>query len=632
MSAKTKLLADAEQSPDEEKDRAVLALPVRPLGYVPIAEYALIGDTRTVALVARDGSVDWMCLPNIDSASSFAAMLDRERGGQFFLGPVGTAQTTRHYKDGTAVLVTRHQTDDGVFEVTDFMPLPDTTDLPLAPARRLVRNIEVIEGEPEIAVNLSLRPHYGARIPAWRQMGQKAWRHAEGADVTILHSDVPLHEAVKGTLIGTRRAKKGSRLFLTLSFDRGLPAIIMPSGEACLDEQRSTEQFWGEFSKRVRHEGRFHETVKRSLVTLRLLTFSLSGAIVAAPTTSLPEAIGGKRNWDYRYCWLRDASFVLRAFMTSGFKEEGGAFFRWLVNATQLTAPRLQTLYTVFGRTDVKEHEVETLEGYKRSAPVNRGNGAQGQLQLDAYGEMLRSGLIYVEEGGELGWDEQKRLTDFARAAREDWTKPDNGLWEMRGGRRHITYSKVQCFAAFDTMVRLIELGAIKDDPEPWERERELVRDRVMQLGWNDDRQAFTGAFGYDFLDASLLLMPRLGIIEADDPRMVSTFEAIDRELGHGAQLRRYRDGIDGFDSREGTFTACGFWAVDYLARRGDIEAAEQRMDELIGHANDLGLMSEELDPETGELLGNFPQGFSHAGLVGAAIAILEANRNGSKS
>lgn len=628
MSMPAQTAKSTRASPDRqqaERDRELLTLPRRDDGYAPIADYALIGDTRTVALVAKDGAVDWMCLPNVDNAASFSALLDRERGGRFFLGPVGEATTTRHYRDGTAILVTRHETDRGVFEVTDFMPLPYGEKLPLAPARRLVRSVKIIEGEPEIAVNLSLRPGYGARLPHWRQMGRATWRHTERGDVVLLHTPIALREAVKGTLIGRYRGKQGESFSLTLSFDRGMPAVIMPSGKACEKEQHETEAFWSQFVGRIRHEGPFHAAVKRSIVTLRLLTFSLSGAIVAAPTTSLPEAIGGKRNWDYRYCWLRDASFVLRAFMTSGCEDEGAGFFRWLVNATQLTAPRLQTLYTVFGRTDVTEQTLDTLEGYKCSAPVNCGNGAQSQLQLDAYGEMLRSGLIFVEEGGTLGWAEQKRLSDFARAARQDWTKPDNGLWEMRGGRRHITYSKVQCFAAFDAMVQLIEKGAIDDDPEPWKNERDLVRDRVMRLGWNEQRGAFTGAFGYDFLDASLLLMPRLGIIRADDPRMVATFEAIERELGHGAQIRRYRHGIDGFDSREGTFTACGFWAADYLARRGDIAEAERRVKELLSHANDLGLMSEELDPETGELLGNFPQGFSHAGFVGAAIAIEEA-------
>jgi len=613
---------------DSDGDEALRpqGLPRRPDGYAPIADYALIGDTRTVALVARDGSLDWLCLPNIDDASVFAALLDCERGGRFFVGPAEKAKVTRHYLEGSAILVTRAATAEGVLQVTDFMPVAvRDAGGPLEPARRVVRMVEAIEGRPRVAVHYAPRPDYANAVPRLRQSGRRSWVMADGRDFLLLQSGIALAQTSRGTLVGEERLQAGEQRILSISFVRNGIGVVPPAGEVCERERDSTLRFWQNLCARIDYDGPFREAVIRSMVTLRLLTFSLSGAVVAAPTCALPEAIGGKRNWDYRYCWLRDAAFILHSFLVLGLEEEGKAFFRWLMHATQLTAPRLQTLYTVFGRTDVSEKTIESLEGYRRSAPVNLGNGAESQLQLDAYGAMLTSALIYVEHGQTLGAAEQSRLKGFGDVVRSDWTLPDNGLWEMRGGRKHNTYSKVMCWAALDALVKLCQRGAVRADPEPYAREREAIHDAVLTRGWNETRGAFTGAFGHDFLDASLLLMPRLGIIPADDPRMVATFEAIDEELGHGAQVRRYRDGIDGFSSTEGTFTACGFWAADYLARRGDTKAAKERIEALIGLANDLLLMSEEVDPHTGALLGNFPQGFSHAGLVGAALALGQA-------
>ncbi len=558
----------------------------------------------------------------------FAALLDRERGGRFFIGAPGAATITRRYLDDTAILVTRFASTEGVFEVTDFMPLPlgDAAG-PLAPARRLIRLVEALEGRPRVAVHFAPRPDYGSTLPRLRPSGRRSWVAADGREFLLLQSELALAEASHGTLVGEERLAPGEQRWLSFSFCRNAPGVVPPCGAACAQERTATERFWQEYAARIDYAGPFRAAVVRSMITLRLLTFSLSGAVVAAPTSSLPEAIGGQRNWDYRYCWLRDAAFVLHGFLALGLDQEGAAFFRWLMHATQLTAPRLQTLYTVFGRTDVGQQKIQTLEGYRRSAPVHRGNGAEQQLQLDAYGSMLSCALILVEHGGQLGASEQKRLQGFADVVRREWTLPDNGLWEMPGGRKHNTYSKVMCWAALDAMVKLCHGGAMDKDPAPYERERAAIRRAVLEHGWSEQRGAFTGAFGHDFLDASLLLMPRLGIVAADDPRMVATFEAIERELGHEAQLRRYRDGLDGFASKEGTFTACGFWAADYLARRGDPQAAERRIAALLEHANDLLLMSEEVDPESGAQLGNFPQGFSHAGMVGAALALRAAGQ-----
>jgi GH15 family glucan-1,4-alpha-glucosidase len=620
----------ATRTPADERTLALLGLPSRPDGYAPIADYALIGDTRTAALIARDGSLDWLCLPNVDDASVFAALLDRERGGRFFVGAPGEAEITRRYLDGSPILVTRFVTPDGVFEVTDLMPLAlSDANGPLEPGRRVVRIVEALEGRPRVAVHFAPRPGYAATLPRLRQTGRGSWVIADGCEFLLLQSEFALAEASHATLIGEARLATAERRCLCLSYCRNHPGVVPANGGACASACHATHRFWHDFCARIGYNGPFRDAVIRSMVTLRLLTFSLSGAVVAAPTSSLPEAIGGKRNWDYRYCWLRDASFVLHSFLALGLAEEGTAFFRWLMHATQLTAPRLQTFYTVFGGTDVGQGPIESLEGYCRSAPVNLGNPAETQLQLDAYGSMLTSALIFVEHGGRLGATERRRLRGFADVVRRDWTLPDNGLWEMPGGRKHNTYSKVMCWAALDAMVKLCQSGAVDAECAPYAREREAVREVVLERSWSEERGAFVGAFGHDFLDASLLLMPRLGIIPADDPRMVATFDAIERELGHGAQLRRYRDGLDSLASTEGTFTACGFWAADYLARRGDTHAAAKRIAELIDLSNDLLLMSEEIDPDTGAQLGNFPQGFSHAGLVGAALALRDAQRVG---
>ncbi len=620
-------MAAAQASPRAEPRRLP---PVRDAPYLPIADYGLIGDTLTTALVARDGSIDWMCLPDMDSPSMFAAILDAERGGSFFVGPAGPARSSRRYLDGSAVLRTRHETAEGVLEVTDFMPLALDHAGGLRPGRRVLRLVEAVEGTPEVAVSVSPRPDYGGSLPRLRRRGRGTFTMADGRDHLIVQSDVALEPVAEGTVAGRKQLQQGERCAVSLAFDRNDLGVVPASDPgAHRGELDATLRWWRDLTNGIDYDGPFREAVIRSLVTLRLLTFSQSGAVIAAPTTSLPEAIGAGRNYDYRYCWLRDASFVLDAYAALGQIDVAGAFFRWLMHATQLSAPELQTFYTVFGRTDAALTEIRTLEGYRGSAPVLRGNAAEQQLQLDAYGSVMTASVAYCRHGGTLGASERRRLRGMADVVIRQWSLPDDGLWEMPGPRVHNTYSKVMCWAALDAFVALCDTGHMHFDTAPYERERDRIRENVLDRGWNARRGAFTGAYGRDWLDASLTLMPRLGIIAADDPRMVATMERIDAELGSGAELRRYADGIDGIPSREGTFTACGFWAADCLARRGDFEAAEARIGALVGRANDLGLMSEELDPDTGALLGNFPQAFSHAGLIGSALT-LDAARRGA--
>ncbi len=596
--------------------------------YLPIAEYGLIGDTLTAALVSRDGSLDWLCLPDVDDPSIFGALLDSERGGRFYVGPAEPAESRRAYLGDSAVLRTRHETAEGTLEVTDLMPMALRGADALRPSRRVLRMVEAVEGAPRVAVSLSPRPDYGSRIEALKQVGRTAWTLADGRDHLLIQSSVPLEQTARGTLEGTAQVEEGAGHRIMLSFTRNGPGIIPASdAAACREELGATLGWWREMAARISYAGPFRDAVVRSMITLRLLTFSQSGAVLAAPTTSLPEAIGAGRNYDYRFCWLRDASFILNAFASLGQIEEAGAFFRWLMHATQLTAPRLQTFYSVYGRTDAGMRQVQTLEGYRGSAPVLVGNAAQTQLQLDAYGSVMTAAAAYCHHGGRLGASEQRRLRRMADVVIDAWSLPDDGLWEMPGPRVHNTYSKMMCWAALEAFVTLCREGHVAAKTASYEKERDRIRESVLERGWSESRQAFTGAYGRDWLDASLTLMPRFGIVAADDPRMVATFERLDAELGHGAQMRRYAHGVDGMGSTEGTFTACGFWAADCLARRGDLEAAEARIAELFGLANDLGLMAEELDPATGAQLGNFPQGFSHAGLIGAVMALDQARR-----
>ncbi len=614
----------AEAEPDVKADAEPWRLPpFRDEPYLPIAEYGLIGDTLTTALIARDGSLDWMCLPDMDSPAIFAAILDAERGGRFFVGPAGPARSTRFYLDGSAVLRTRHETADGVLEVTDFMPLALAETDGLRPARRVLRLVEAVAGTPEVAVSVAPRPCYGRHVPRLRRRGRGAFTLADGRDHLIVQSGIALERVAEGAVAGRARLTQGDRCGVSLAFDCNDVGVVPACDPAAhRDELEATLRWWRDVTGSIDYDGPFRDAVIRSLVTLRLLTFSQSGAVIAAPTTSLPEAIGAGRNYDYRYCWLRDASFVLDAYAALGQIEVAGAFFRWLMHATQLSAPELQTFYTVFGRTDAVQSEIGTLEGYRGSAPVLKGNAAEQQLQLDAYGSVMTASTAYCRHGGTLGASERRRLRGMADVVIRQWSLPDDGLWEMPGPRVHNTYSKVMCWAALDAFVALCDTGHMDCDTAPYARERDRIRQNVLERAWNPRRKAFTGAYGRDWLDASLSLMPRLGILAADDPRMVATMERLDAELGRGAQLRRYADGVDGIPSREGTFTACGFWAADCLARRGAVEAAEARIGELFGGANDLGLMSEELDPDTGALLGNFPQAFSHAGLIGAALTL----------
>ncbi len=602
--------------------------PVRSGLYPPISTYGIIGDGRTAALVSEQGSIDWLCLPDFDGPTIFAALLDRHSGGRLGLRPPVEHEVTRRYLDTTPVLETTFTSQEGSFRVIDFMPLAlDGTGGRIEPERELIRIVEGISGEPEVELSFDPRPDYGQAQPILKKRGKLGWTFAHGADFFLLRTDIEAEPSGFGSLRGCARLRPGERRYVSFSFTRRDIGIVPGIGAESDEKLEATCGWWREWISRCRYDGDWPEAVKRSLVTLRLLNFNQSGAVVAAATTSLPESIGGVRNWDYRFCWLRDSAFILRAFIDMGYDEEGQGFLSWLLHATRQTAPRLRPLYTIYGRQGGGERNALGLEGYMGSAPVRVGNGAASQTQLDVYGAVIEAAHDYVERGGRLDGQERKLLLGMGEVVIGEWRKPDAGIWEIRGGPLHNTYSKAQCWAALDRLIRMIDGGYLQGPRQRLEEERDRIRASVMTEGWNEALQRFDGAYGRNFVDASTLLMPRLGIIDADDPKMRKTFDTIQREIGRDELLLRYNEGVDGFASNEGAFVVCSFWAIDHLARRGDIDEAKRRFEAMLARGNDLGLYAEEIDLDSGEMLGNFPQAYSHAGLIGAAMTIKAAER-----
>ena len=600
--------------------------------YPPIGDYALIGDTRTAALVSRQGSIDWLCLPDFDSASVFAAIVDRLNGGRLLVCPTGAARITRRYLDGSPVLETRFETETGVLKLTDFMVLLEDARKMLEPERQVLRLVDVEEGEVEVELVFTPRPGYASGLPMLVSRGKVGWTFSWGASLYLLRTDLRAEKPEGARLQGRTVMRAGERRYVSLSYTLRDIGVVPGLERESEEKLEATRRWWGGWQEQIGYDGPWRAEVLRSALALRLLTFSQSGAVIAAPTSSLPEAIGGTRNWDYRYCWLRDASFLLRAFTGLGLTEEADAFFAWLMHATRLTRPSLATMYRLYGRTDMAERVLYQFEGYRGSGPVRRGNDARRQLQLDVYGSLVTAAYRYLEQGGVLEPGEKRLLVGFGRRVCALWERPDDGIWEFRGARMHTTYSKVMCWAALDRLLRLADDGVLEVPHALFREEADRMRETILREAWSEERQAFTGAIGHGFLDASVLTMPRLGIIDANDERMRKTFDAVCESLAVGPLVYRYEHGSDGFPSREGTFGICGFWAAEYLALRGEPERARAWVEDLLGYANDVGLYAEEIDAQTGEALGNFPQALTHVGLVNAALAVVEAERPGRRA
>jgi len=594
--------------------------------YAPIEDYALIGDCASAALVGRNGSIDWLCWPRFDSPSIFARLLDADDGGHFQVRPVANFSVERRYLPDTNVLETTFTTERGVLRLTDLMPVAERAAYrrELWPEHEILRCVECVAGTVEVDVHCDPRLDYARIDPALDDRGPHGVFYNHEGAVLIVRSELPLVLARgRGALHGQVLLREGDRHFLSLTYDEGEPAVLPLLGEHAETKIERSVAFWRGWASRCEYDGPYRDAVVRSALTLKLMTFAPSGAIVAAPTTSLPEAIGGTRNWDYRYCWLRDAALTLRALYDLGYEEEGRAFFSWLLHATRLTAPSLSVLYDVYGNAHVEERTLDHLEGYRGSSPVRIGNGAHDQLQLDTYGELISAAYEFVRREQRLDSWHARLLRTLGNEVCERWREPDEGIWEVRSGRHHHTFSKAMCWVALERLVRLHEADYLSVPAGRYRETARTIRTAVEERGYNDEMESYVATFDGDRLDASLLLLPMYGYVEATAPRMRSTFARIHDELGRDGLLFRYPHGTDdGFSSREGAFGICSFWDEELFARLGRVEEARANLDRTLSYANDLGLFAEEIDPDTGAFLGNFPQAFTHVGLINAALAL----------
>ena len=584
-----------------------------------LEDYGLVGDLQTAALVSRSGSIDWLCFPRFDSGACFAALLGDERNGHWSLRPAGEFRPAdRRYREDTLILETEFETADGIARLIDFMPPRDATP-------DLVRIVEGVKGRVEMLMDLTIRFDYGSVIP-WLRRVDGARVAIAGPDALVLRTPVPLVGRNFHT-VGEFAVSKGDRVPFTLSW---FPPHTEPPGEVDPEVAlQETESYWREWAEACSHSGEWHDDVHRSLLTLKALTYAPTGGMVAAPTTSLPELLGGVRNWDYRYCWLRDATLTLLAFLRAGYVDEARDWRDWLLRAIAGSPQDLQIMYGVSGERRLTETELPWLPGYEGSRPVRIGNGASGQRQLDVLGEVIDA--LYQSRVHGLppsldAWRIVRKLLDWLES---NWAEPDDGIWEARGGQRQFTHSKVMAWVAFDRGIRVVEEFDREGPVDKWRAARRQIHREVCTRGFDADRGTFVQSYDSKRLDASLLMIPLVGFLPADDPRMIGTVAAIEGELMRDGFVERYRADeenveIDGFPPGEGVFLPCSFWLAAVLDLQGRHDDARKLFERLLGLRNDLGLISEEYDPERKRLVGNFPQAFTHMTLVGTALQLAE--------
>ena len=590
--------------------------------YLPIAEHGVIGDLHTVALVGTDGTIDWYCCPHFDSPSVFAAILDADRGGLYRIQPAQSGWTAKQlYFPDTAVLITRFLSADGVGEVQDFMPIGRTVEQ--THRHRLIRRVLAVRGEVHFRLELEPRFNYG-REEHETVLSEHGALFRSPSLTLALEGATPLDRTGRGVHAEFVLREGASATFVLESVEEEYVPRAYPEAEI-EDVLDRTIGFWRGWIGRSRYRGRWREMVHRSALTLKLLTFAPTGAIVAAPTTSLPEQLGGGRNWDYRYTWIRDAAFSLYALLRLGFTDEAGAFMEWLTSRFReregSAEGPLQIMYGIDGRSELPEETIDAFEGYMGSAPVRVGNGAAGQLQLDIYGELIDSVYLYNKYGTPIyhdAWVELSRIVDWVC---DNWDQADEGIWEVRGGRQHFTYSRLMSWVAVERAVRIARQRGLPSDAPRWMTERDRIYRQIMERGWHEQRKAFVQHFDTDVLDASVLLMPLVKFIAPTDPRWCSTLDAISDELVSDSLVYRYNVAAspDGLEGDEGTFSICSFWYVEALARAGRLEEARLAFEKMLTYANHLGLYSEEIGA-SGEALGNFPQAFTHLALISAAF------------
>ncbi|MFU8813830.1 MAG: glycoside hydrolase family 15 protein [Pseudomonadales bacterium] len=604
------------------------ASPAEEQPYTPIGEYGAIGDGRSVALISCEGSIDWLCLPYFSAPSIFAALLDTRRGGRFRVCPTAPFRAEQRYVADTNVLETKFSTDSGSVVLTDCMAvLPQEKHYDeLRPQAELLRLISGCEGTVELQLICEPRPDFARGKGMFEDRGRLGWAYCFGDQVMFLQAEMILNRSNAGTVQGIARVEAGQTLCCSLAYTRRDIAVVPLLGVDAVRRVEETVQWWRDWSNSCVVEGLYRHEIIRSALVLKMLTYDLSGALVAAPTSSLPEEVGGMRNWDYRYCWLRDAAMTLQAFMDLGYTREADFFIDWLLHATRLSWPRLDVLYDVFGETRLAERELTDLEGYRGSYPARVGNGACGQLQLDVYGSVVDAAYTFVQRGGELDFSEARLLAGFGRQVCKLWNRPDEGIWEERGDRTHHTYSKIMCWVALDRLLKLADQGFVRVPAKRFRHERAAIEAAVENEGFNPSVNSYVAEFGGAKPDATLLLAARYGYRAADHPRMRGTYDFIEKHLAAGELVYRYPPGSDGLPGGEGAFGIASFWRVEYLALAGRMEEAKAAFERLLGRANHIGLYAEEIDPESGEALGNFPQAFTHVGLITAAVALRRAD------
>jgi GH15 family glucan-1,4-alpha-glucosidase len=586
----------------------------------PIEDYALIGDMQTAALVGRDGSIDWLCLPRFDSGACLASLIGTRDHGRWLISPAsGVTRVTRRYRPSSLILETEFTTETGVVRLVDCMPPRDKTP-------DVIRIVEGVRGAVAMRMELIIRFDYGSIVP-WVRTFDDRLQAIGGPDAVSLRTTVPTHGADL-TTVAEFVVHQGDRVPFVLTWH---PSHLDPPGRRDpFDAVRDTDEWWRHWCGQFAYDGAWRDQVLRSAITLKALTHEPTGGIVAAATTSLPERIGGVRNWDYRYCWLRDATFTLYALTSCGFRNEAAAWRDWLLRAAAGDPARLQIMYGVRGERRLDELELPWLPGYEASVPVRIGNAAVNQRQLDVYGEIMDALHLARRVDGlphDAAWDLQKVILEFLETI---WHEPDEGIWEVRGPRRHFTHSKVMAWVAFDRSIRAIERSGLEGPADRWRAERDQLHAEICREGFDAGRGTFTQFYGSSELDASLLMIPLVGFLPPDDPRVTGTVAAIESELLADGFVHRYRtshDGrVDGLPAGEGVFLPCSFWLADNYALQGRADEARTLFERLLALANDVGLLAEEYDPAARRLLGNFPQAFSHVSLINTAHNLSRAH------
>jgi GH15 family glucan-1,4-alpha-glucosidase len=577
-----------------------------------IEDYALIGDCDTAALVSREGSIDWLCWPDFSSSACFASLLGTQKNGYWQICPAGKDwKTSRKYREHTLILETTFQNEDGCVRLIDFMPLRERNS-------DVVRIVEGVRGSMDLTMALALRFDYGCAVP-WVTAIDDGIRAVAGPGVAMLHSSVPVHGENLHT-VAEFTVAEGDRAWFTLTYGESFRSDPRPiSAERAL---KDTQRFWKRWASRLQYKGEYADAVERSVITLKAMTFRPTGGMVASITTSLPEALGSTRNWDYRYCWLRDTTFTLLAMTTAGYYDEATAWQDWLLRAIAGSPDQVQVLYGLNGERHAPEWEIDWLPGYEGSRPVRVGNAAAKQLQLDIYGELLDTFFHALHGMGQHTGEDFRVLILLLEHLADIWQRPDEGIWEMRSGREQFTYSKMMAWVAFDRAVKIARKLRGKAPVATWEKLRDTIHAEVCRKGYDAERNTFVQFYGGKTLDAALLLMPLVGFLPPTDHRVRGTIEAVERDLMVGGFVQRYdtESAQDGLPPGEGAFLACSFWMVSCLKAVGRIDDARKLFNRLLALRNDLGLLSEEYDVEHKRLVGNFPQAFSHIALVNAAF------------